>query len=41
MSELSLSYIPNKKYYHNPYITDNEGRTVAHYLEDSKFPVPN
>ena len=33
--------IPNKKDYHDPKITDTEGKTVEDYLREYSAPIPN
>ena len=35
------SHIPDKKDYHDPKITDDEGKTVEYYLREYSAPVPN
>ena len=34
-------HIPDKQYYHNPRLTDSEGKTVEDYLKAYSAPIPN
>ena len=32
--------IPDEKYYHDPELKNNDGKTVCYYLWDNGIPVP-